>query len=363
MTQTNRLKVSYIAPSQALKYVTINEGFKTIDRLSQISVVARDIGSQPDAPVNGDAYILPTSAVGEHWTAAADNALAFYDGGWHICDPQEGFQVWVESEQAAFVFSDGNWIALPVSTSPKFGVNAAPDNINRLTVKSDAELLTYDDVTPGTGDARKVINKKTAGHSASLTFQNDYLAKAELGLIGDDAFSIKTSSDGITFNPSLRVSVQEDKIDLFHPLKVNNSAVLSIADKPVFVANVASANTNYANDDLVDLSASLDTHHRFDSPKNAFIVPFTGVYFVQVGVVIRSVTSGVTIVKLRAFKNGTMGQSVSAVTADANITTVNDSSLLQFQAGDEISLRTTLNDAAGTVQFFPSSRLVIHRII
>lgn len=363
MTQTNRLRIPYLAPSQALKYVTINDGFENIDRLSQIKVTARDVQVQPSAPQNGVSYILPLNAVGDYWTAVAENTLAFFDHGWHFIDPQEGFQAWVETEQAALVFSGGAWIGLPISTSVRLGVNTAADNTNRLSVKSDSELLTHDDMTPGTGDARKLINKKTGGHTASVVFQNDYLGKAELGLLGEDAFAIKTSSDGLTFATSMRVSAQEDKVDLFHPLKVKNSDVLSNADKPVFVANVSSANTSYSDNGLIDLSASLDSHTAFDPAKNAFIVPVTGIYFVQVGVVIRSVSSGVTIVKLRAFKNGTIGQSVSAVTADANITTVNDSSLLQLQAGDEISLRTLFNDVNGAVQFFPSSRLVLHRIV
>lgn len=362
MTQTNRLKVSYLAPSQALKNITINEAFQKIDHLTQISVVARDVGVEPVDPKKGEAYILPLNATGGNWATAEVGALGFYDQGWHFTIPQEGFQVWVESEQSALVFSNGNWIALPVTTASKLGVNTGPNDTNRLSVKSDAELLTHDDVTPGTGDARKLINKKSTAHTASVVFQNDYQGKVELGLMGEDAFAIKTSTDGVQFNTAIRISLDEDKLELFHPLKVNNSDVLSNADKPVFVANIASAGTSYLDNGLIDLSTSLDSHSGFDATKNAFITPVSGIYFVQVGIVIRSVSSGVTIVRLRAFKNETIGQSVSAVTADANITTVNDSSLLQLQAGDEITLRTTFNDANGSVQFFPSSRLLIHRI-
>ncbi len=363
MTQTNRLKVSYLAPSQALKNITVNEAFQKLDHLTQINVTARDVEVEPINPKDGEAYILPFNATGQNWTAAEADTLAFYDQGWHITTPQEGFQVWVESEQSMLVFSGGNWINLPVTTVTKLGVNTGPDNINRLSVKSDAELLTHDDVTPGTGDARKLINKKSTAHTASVVFQTDYQGKVELGLMGEDAFAIKMSADGIKFNTAMKVSLEEDKVDLFHPLKINNSDVLSIADKPVFVANVASASTDYTENALINLSASLDSHGGFVSSKNAFIIPVSGIYFVQVGIVIRSVSSNVTIVKLRVFKNETMGQPVSAVTADANITTVNDSSLLQLQAGDEITLRTTFNDANGEVQFFPSSRLIIHRVV
>ena len=363
MTQTNRLEISYLAPAQALKHITINEGFRKFDRLSQISVAARNVAIQPSQPNDGEGYILPANAVGENWDYAAENDLAFFDQGWQILTPKDGFQAWVESEQAGLVFSQGNWISPPLPSSNHLGVNTQADDVNRLSVKSDAELLSHDDVTPGSGDARKVINKKSVAHTASILLQSNYQGKTELGLLGDDAFSIHTSSDGSAFNTSLRVSLEEDRVDLYHPLRVNGSEVLSNSDKPAFVGNIESAANSYTDDSLIDLTASLDSHNAYDRTKNAFVAPFSGIYYVQVGAVIRSVSSGVTIVRLRAYKNENVGQSVSAVTADANITTVNDASLLQLQAGDEITLRTTFNGLDGTVQFFPSSRLLIYRII
>jgi len=38
-------------------------------------------------------------------------------------------------------------------------INAAAANINHLSVKADAELLMHDNVSPGSGHARKVIKK------------------------------------------------------------------------------------------------------------------------------------------------------------------------------------------------------------
>ncbi len=363
VTQTNRFKLPFIAPAQAQKHITVNEALRKIDRLGQISVAARDIEVEPSAPQNGENYILPANASGPNWNTANEAVLAFYDDGWTIMEPQEGFQVWVEAEQAILVYSGGVWIPLPVNATSKFGVNTQADEVNRLSVKSDAELLTHDDVTPGTGDARKVINKKSVSHTASVLFQNDYQGRAEFGLIGDDDFALKTSSDGVDFQTAFRMNSIENKFEFSHPIEINDSPVLTSEDKPCFVANIASANTSYTHDAVIDLNASLDTHNAFDGLTSRFIIPVSGIYFVQIGVVIRSVSAGVTIVKLRAFKNGTSGQSVSAVTADANITTVNDSSLLQLSAGDEITLKTSFNDTAGSVQFFPSSRLLMYRIV
>jgi hypothetical protein len=363
MTQTPRLNLPFIAPAQAQKHITVNEAFRQIDRLGHISVISREVEIEPSDPQNGDNYILPANATGTNWSQASPSALAFYDEGWVFITPQEGYQVWIEEEQKSLIYSNDQWIALPITEANVLGVNAEADDVNRLSVKSDVELLSHDDITPGTGDARKVINKKSTGHTASLLFQNAYQGHAELGLMGEDDFAIKTSLDGTNFETALRVNRTEEKVELFHPLTIKESPVLSVQDRPCFVANIASANTSYSNEDTIELNASLDTHNGFDAATNRFIVPVSGVYFVQIGVVIRSVTSGLTIVRLRAFKNETSGQSVNAVTADANITTVNDSSLLEFSAGDTLSLKTSFNDTDGAVQFFPSSRLLMYRIV
>ncbi|MEH6411383.1 MAG: hypothetical protein V7741_12720 [Hyphomonas sp.] len=61
-------------------------------------------------------------------------------------------------------------------------INAAAADINHLSVKADAELLMHDSVTPGSGDARKVIKKEATGNSASVAFQSGFSERAKIGL-------------------------------------------------------------------------------------------------------------------------------------------------------------------------------------
>ncbi|WP_439619582.1 hypothetical protein [Hyphomonas sp.] len=99
-------------------------------------------------------------------------------------------------------FHDGAWQPLGTKAAV-FGVNTAADMTNRLSVKSDAELLSHDDVTPGKGDARKVINKAASGNAASVVFQTGFSGRAEFGLVGDDRFRLKVSADGAAFADAL----------------------------------------------------------------------------------------------------------------------------------------------------------------
>src|ERR1700682_3996813 len=43
-------------------------------------------------------------------------------------------------------------------TLTKLGINTAADTTNRLALKFNAALFSHDDVTPGTGDMRIVLN-------------------------------------------------------------------------------------------------------------------------------------------------------------------------------------------------------------
>jgi hypothetical protein len=86
---------------------------------------------------------------------------------------------------------------------PTFGVNTSPDSTNRLAAKSDAVLFSHDDVTPGTGDQRTVLNKASTGKTASFLFQSNFSGRAEIGLTGNDDFSFKVSPDGAAWSDAL----------------------------------------------------------------------------------------------------------------------------------------------------------------
>jgi hypothetical protein len=203
MDQTPNLSLPYLVPNQAQKHVTLNESLRRLDALVQLSVISRSTAAQPGMPDAGDRFILPTGASGDAWGGAEVGTLvAWEDGAWALVVPGEGWRAWIVDEGVEVVFHEGDW-QVRGEAAALFGVNTVADTTNRLSVKSDAELLSHDDVTPGTGDARKVINKAATGNTASVIFQDGFSGRAEFGLLGDDRFRLKVSPDGAAFADAL----------------------------------------------------------------------------------------------------------------------------------------------------------------
>jgi len=72
--------------------------------------------------------------------------------------------------------------------------------VNKLSVAADGVALSH-----AGSDHRLTLNKAAEGDTASLVFQSGWSGRAEFGLAGEDAFSLKVSDDGQTFRPALTV--------------------------------------------------------------------------------------------------------------------------------------------------------------
>lgn len=196
-----KLSLPYLLPNQAQKHVTLNESLRALDAIVQLSVVSTEQRSPPDAPSEGDRYIV--AAPGAAGWAGADGQIAAYqDGAWAFYTPQTGWTAWAE-ESAQFMAFDGHdWIELTVGSggsSPKtLGINTAADAVNRLSVRSEASLFSHE----GAGHQIK-INKASESDTASVLFQSNWSGRAEMGLTGSDDFLLKISADGQSFAPTL----------------------------------------------------------------------------------------------------------------------------------------------------------------
>jgi hypothetical protein len=200
------LGLPYIQSNQAQKHVTHNEAIRALDAVVQVGVIDRDLAAPPALNAEGDRYIVAAGASGD-W-AGHDHALALYaDGYWSFYAPMAGWLAWVEDEALLAVWNGTTWNAVGSSgaSRPIFGVNTSGDTTNRLSVKSDAVLISHDDVTPGSGDTRLTLNKAAAASTASVLFQNAFSGRAEYGLTGDDDWHVKVSPDGATWHEALVV--------------------------------------------------------------------------------------------------------------------------------------------------------------
>jgi hypothetical protein len=139
---------------------------------------------------------------------SATELAVFQDGAWRAFQPRAGWRAWIDDEGAYRVYDGAAWnedIGAGGSAFALLGVNATADSTNRLAVKSNAALFSHDDVTPGSGDARIVINKNAPAKTASIVFQDNFSGRAEFGLTGADDFALKVSANGAAWLDALTV--------------------------------------------------------------------------------------------------------------------------------------------------------------
>ncbi len=113
METTDRLGLSYVMAAQAQKHITVNETFRQLDALAQMRAASRTGEVQPASPGPGDAYILPIGKTGTDWSAMASGSVAsFQDGMWQEIAVVPGLRVFVEDEEATYLYNGSDWVPL-----------------------------------------------------------------------------------------------------------------------------------------------------------------------------------------------------------------------------------------------------------
>lgn len=260
MEETTNLKLPLLVPNQSQKEITHNEALVILDNLVNNGVKDKDLTIPPENPSQNDLYIVGVGASGE-WEGK-DNQLAFYDNGWRFCQARQGTKYWVIDENCIYVFNSTSWTKFSsgsggtvgggeggesgdntsgatalsqlddvslnsisqddilkfsngVFTNSKelnnltgLGINCECDNDNKLAIKSNYVLFDNNG-----GDSKIKANKSTTTQTASHLFQNNYSGRAEFGLIGNDDFSLKVSSDGSEWKEAFVVDKATGNID------------------------------------------------------------------------------------------------------------------------------------------------------
>ena len=239
MDRSPNLSLPYLAAAQAQKHVTHNEALRALDAVVQVGVLSRALAEPPVSPSDGERYLIAAGPTGD-WEGHAGELAAFQDGAWAFYAPQSGWLVWISDEEVLVAWSGTAWVTAGsggggggggasaftgLSDTPasyasqagfvvlvndaesalefaeqigRLGINADPDDTNKLAVASAASLLNHD----GSGHQAK-INKASASDTASLLFQTAFSGRAEFGTTGDDDWHVKVSADGSTWNEAL----------------------------------------------------------------------------------------------------------------------------------------------------------------
>jgi hypothetical protein len=273
MPETPNLGLTYLAAAQAQKHVTVNEALRRLDALVQIAVLDRDLAAPPPAPPDGARYLVAAAATGA-WAGKGGEIAAFQDGAWAFLAPKPGWLVFVADEPSLLVRAGAAWIEVSpaASTVPKLGILATADATNRLSVKSNAALFSHDDLTPGSGDMRVSVNKSAAAKDAALVFQDGYLARALLGLLGSDDLTVKVSADGATWKTAVVVDKAAGSVSL--PLSPRFSATTGFDN---YVAANAWTKVQFN-------TADHNAQNAFQPAANRFVAPFAGTFHLAAAV-------------------------------------------------------------------------------
>lgn len=276
--QTVNLSLPYILPSQAQKHVTHNEALQRLDAIVQL-VVTAERDTPPDPASEGACYLVAPAATAA-W-AGRSGQLAFrQDGSWIFIQPQQGWRGWFEADERLRTLQGDAWVdmSLPADgTMSTLGINATADLTNRLAVSAAATLFN----NAGNGHQIKV-NKASLGDTASLLFQTAWSGRAEMGLAGNDSFSIKTSSDGSAWRIGLSVSPE---------------GIVDMPQQPAVRASLAVGASTPANGSQTGFTQLIAGRGGFllgaslgSSLGNRLVVPADGLYLLTVNCSILSST-------------------------------------------------------------------------
>lgn len=203
MTDTTaRLALPFILPAQAQKHVTHNEALQRLDALVQ-PVVASSAASPPVAPEEGEIHWITTPADGP-WSGRDGHLALFQDGVWIFITPKIGWAAVFLEEARLKLFDGADWVDQPLPAEAqvdRLGIAATPDSYNRLSIASPASLLNH------AGDSHRLtINKAGTAETASMIFQSNWHGRAEMGLAGEDSFSLKVNGDATGWRQAIHVT-------------------------------------------------------------------------------------------------------------------------------------------------------------
>ncbi len=199
---TANLALPFILPAQAQKHVTHNEALQRLDALVQL-VVGTSATSPPAAPEDGEIHWVTAPAAGL-WAGRAGYLALFQDGIWLFITPRAGWSAVFLDDGRSKIFDGADWIEQPLPAEGQFdrlGISATAESYNRLSIASPASLFNH-----AGGGHRLTVNKAATGETASLIFQSNWQGRAEMGLAGEDRFTLKVNGDATGWRQAVSVT-------------------------------------------------------------------------------------------------------------------------------------------------------------
>ncbi|MBP7000695.1 DUF2793 domain-containing protein [Amaricoccus sp.] len=299
MDTSPNLSLSFLAPAQAQKHVTVNETFFELDSLVQCSVLAMNVATPPAGAVDGQRYHVGASPTGA-WSGRAGSIASWRNGGWAYSVPKAGWRVYdVATDRLLVRNAAGAWIAVggaptELQNVTRLGIGAAADAATPFVAKLNDALWNARATTEGgTGSLRLSLNRQAADKDAGFALQTNFVTRAVAGLFGSSRFRVSVSADGATFRDALSVD--------------DATAIVDQPRLPRFKAS-----TNFDNYVALDTwtkiavnTAESNDQAAFDPATNRFRAPVAGFYALGATLLHRINSSTNAKMRGRLVKNGT----------------------------------------------------------
>lgn len=339
MSNSPHLNMPFLAPAQAQKHVTVNEGLDTLDAVVQCAVIEMGRNAPPSDAVDGDRYLVGAAPTGE-WAGQAGRFAWFSNGGWAFAAPRAGWRVYdlttdrllVRTRGGAWTPLSGGGAPSEIQNATRIGIGATAGAGDPFTAKLNAALWTArTSAEGGSGDLHVKLNKAEAARDAGLMLQTNFVTRAVAGLFGSNRFRLAVSPDGSAFRDAISVD--------------DATGVVSLPQLPRFKAH-----TNFDNPGQVDVWAKIginvgeiNDQAVFNPATNLFTAPASGVYFLGATLVFKLVNSAGARMMARLVLNGASAISGSVEESTAphvsEATTIRLQTLAALNAGDTVELQ------------------------
>lgn len=172
MTDTANLGITNLEGSSSQKHVAVNEGWRTLDALSQLGVIDKDLTAPPGAPSDGDTYIVGPAPTGL-WAGQADNIAYYGDGAWFFYPPKAGWLAVVNDENEAYRYTGASWIILGSTTGASTEHATLEEELTGLSGASVSTSIVF--------PTRSIILAASVKVSTAITGATSFLCGRSLG--------------------------------------------------------------------------------------------------------------------------------------------------------------------------------------
>jgi len=204
-------------------------------------------------------------------------------------------------------------------------IGAGSDGTNRLLVSGENMLFT------NSGDLRFTFSKGAAGDDVALTFQDNFSARALIGLLGDDDFTFKVSPDGSTYKTAMIIDKDDGRVSF--PEHSKFSAYCNFGQNYTAGAWQDLFANNTRHNDQGDF-ATVSNVGIFTAPHDGYYLFGLGATFESPGTIPTKMAIGLSV------NNATPTSDTINSTGDATITTLETScvttALLKLTAGQTV---------------------------